>query len=504
MTAPAIPASQAEIIQLQVGDTVPIGSILTQMFLLGLVTDINNPNMFAATLQAYQRQAVLTVPVLQGVKGDPGEPSFALQWQNDDKTDPSQLPTDLGDTVADKGKFWIFGVEDELGNTVATTMYVWWGTAIGWRQLPVGAPGPPGPYPVLTPHIVLETPGSGNGPGGVDSWVHVDGSAANPQFTFHIAAPQGIPGPSAAFGSCPDIDFTTRAPQPGDTIVCTARKTPGAPTGLTITPSGTGGALPAGTYFYKVTATMTNGETLGSNEVTSGALTGTTNKVVLNWTAPVNNGATGYKVYRGTSIGAENQLVGIVTDGATTTFTDVGGSTTPATIPSVGVVAGRNIWVPQTPIPQYPMIYTIPEAAFTSALAIGGATHPICSFDIPPQPWPFKPIVFGQVQIFGLNISFTPLLVGAEVLLADPDSGTRVARGFGNSLGYTTFLPHPSGQDNPAAAITPTNGLGLVPANHTGTQGTLYFNLVNQGMAGVYDFTAVNSGAFVAAWPVPQ
>jgi hypothetical protein len=447
---------------------------------------------------------VMTIPVLQGQKGDPGEPSFALQAQFDGKTDPSQLPTDLGDTAADKGKFWVFGVEDELGNTVATTMYVWWGTAIGWRQLPVGAPGPPGPYPVITPHIILEIPGSGNGPGGVDSWIHVDGSIANPQFEFHIAAPQGVPGPSAALGSCPDVDFTTRAPQAGDTLICTARTTPGAPTGLGITPSGAGGALGAGTYFYKVTATLTNGETLGSNEVTSGALTGTTNKVTLNWTAPAGGGATGYRIYRGTVIGAQNVLVGIVTDGATTTFVDTGAATTPATIPSTGVVAGRPIWIPQPRKLYVPMIYTIPEAAFVSAEGIGSATQPICTFAVPPQDFPWKPIVFGQVQIFGLNISFTPLLVGCEVLLGNATTGTRVARGFGNSLGYTTFIPHPSGEDTPSAAMTPTNGLGLVPANHTGNQGTLYVNLVNQGMAGVYDFTAVNSGMFVAAWPVPQ
>jgi hypothetical protein len=273
---------------------------------------------------------------------------------------------------------------------------------------------------------------------------------------------------------------------------------------LTVIPAGTGGALHAGPYFYKVTATMTNGETLGSNEVTSGVMTGTTNKVTLNWVAPPNGGATGYRIYRGTSVGQENVLVGIVMDGLTTTFDDVGGATTPATIPSTGVVAGRNIWVPQPPLQLFPMIYTVPEAAFTSATGIGSATHPIASFDIPPQPFKWKPIVFGQVQIFGLNISFTPLLVGAEVLLGDPTAGQLISRGFGNSLGYTTFLPHPSNQDNPSAAITPTNGLALVPANHVGTQGTIYVNLVNQGMAGLYDFNSVNSGLFVAAWPVPQ
>lgn len=385
---------QAEIIQLGVGDTIPVANIMTNLFLMGLVTDVNNPNMFAATMQAFQRQAVLTVPVLQGVKGEKGEPSFALQWQNDGKTDPEQLPTNLGDTVADLGKFWIFGVEDDNGNTVATTMYVWWGTVIGFRQLPVGAPGPPGPYPVITPNIVVELPGSHLGPDGVDSWIHVEGIASNPQFTFHIAAPQGLPGPVGPLYTQGDVDMLTHPPQPGDVLTCTAR-----------------------------------------------------------------------------------------------------------TVPIDGVQ--YPVWEPQPPLVKYPMIYTVPEAAFISAAGIGGATHPIASFAIPPQPFKWKPVVFGQVQIFGLNISFTPLLVGAEVLLGDPTSGQLISRGFGNSLGYTTFIPHPSNAANTAAAITPTNSLGLVQANHTGNAGTIYVNLVNQGMAGVYDFNRVNSGLFVAAWPVP-
>jgi hypothetical protein len=390
MTIPA----QAEIVQLGLGDTVPIGNIMMNMFLMGLVTDPNNPNLFAATMQAYQRQAVLTVPVLQGVKGDPGEPSFALQWQNDDKTDPSQLPTDLGDTVADRGKFWVFAVLDENGNPIATTMYVWWGTVIGWRQLPVGAPGPPGPYPVITPNIVLEVPGSHNGPGGVDSWIHADGIASSPVFTFHIAAPQGVPGPSAALGSCPDIDFST-PPVAGDTLVCTS----------------------------------------------------------------------------------DTVVVGGVT---------------------------RPVWKPQAPLQMFPMIYTIPEAAFTSALGIGGAMQPICTFAVPPQTFKWKPVVFGQVKIFGANISFTPLLVGAEVRLGEATTGPIVGRGFGNSLGYTTFIPHTSDAASPSVAMTPTNALGLVQANHTGTAGTLYVNLVNEGMAGVYDFNSADAQLFVAAWPVPQ
>lgn len=499
MTAPP----QAEIIQLNVGDTVPLGSLVVNLILMGIVTDINNPNMFAATMEAFQQTAALTVPVLQGPPGNDGQPAFALQWQNDGKTDPTELPTSLGDTVADLGKFWVFGIKDTNGNTVATTMYIWWGSVIGWRQLPVGAPGPPGPYPVITPHIVREATGSGNGPGGVDSWIAVTGPASNPQMTFHIAAPQGPVGPAASLGEAADVDFTTRAPQPGDTLQCTARKTPGAPTNLTITMSSTGGSLVGGPYFYKVLATVTNGKTLAGNEVTSGALTGTTSKATLNWLAPANGGATGYEVWRGTGIGSENRLMAVITDPTVTTWIDNGTQAgTPGTMPSVGIVAGRSIWVP-TPL-KIPTInfYTIPEAAFSSVLAIGGATQPICTYEIPVQDGACKPWVTGQLQIHGANISLTPLLVGAEVRLGDPNTGPVVARGFGNSLGYVTFIPHPSTPSTPADAMTPTNAYGKIPLGATAAQRTLYVNLVNQGMAGVYDFNSGNAQMDVVLWPV--
>lgn len=381
-----------EIIQLGIGDTIPIGQVMANIILMGIVTDINNPNMFAATMEAFQNQAVLTIPVLQGPKGDKGDPTFALQWQNDNKTNPSQLPTNLGNTVADLGKFWIFGVVDELGNTIATTMYVWWGTALGWKQLPVGAPGPPGPYPVITPLIILEVPGTHLGPGGADSWVKVTGSASSPQFEFHIAAPQGVMGPSAALSTCPDVTLTD--PQPGDVLTCTAQ---------TVTVDG----------------------------VT-------------------------YKVWK-------NLPPKIIT----------------------------------------PAMYTIPEAAFTSALGIGSAPQQVCTFPVPPQAGAWKPWITGQMQIFGANISLTPLLVGAEVRLGNPSTGPIVARGFGNSLGYVTLIPHTSDGSNPSAAMTPTNAYGKVNANHTGTQGTLYVNLVNQGMAGVYDFHSANAQLNVLALGVP-
>src|SRR5438067_101494 len=79
-----------------------------------------------------------------------------------------------------------------------------------------------------------------------------------------------------------------------------------APTLTLGSTSTTGGTLPAGATYWKVTATAANGEGIGSNEVTA-SLTGSTSSQPLSWTAVT--GATGYKVYRGTAAGAENVLV---------------------------------------------------------------------------------------------------------------------------------------------------------------------------------------------------
>jgi len=96
-----------------------------------------------------------------------------------------------------------------------------------------------------------------------------------------------------------------------------------APTGLAVTGSTTGGTLTAGSYYWVITAVNTN-ESANSNEV-SATLTGTTASASLTWTAVT--GATGYKIYRGTTGGGENILVTTITSGSTVTYTDIGSGT---------------------------------------------------------------------------------------------------------------------------------------------------------------------------------
>ncbi|GGH93745.1 phage tail tube protein [Arthrobacter liuii] len=91
----------------------------------------------------------------------------------------------------------------------------------------------------------------------------------------------------------------------------------------------TGGTLPAGATYWKITATATGGEGVGSNEVTA-TLTGSTSSQPLSWTAVT--GASGYNIYRGTAAGAENILVASV--GTVTTYTDTGAAGTAGTPPT--------------------------------------------------------------------------------------------------------------------------------------------------------------------------
>lgn len=91
--------------------------------------------------------------------------------------------------------------------------------------------------------------------------------------------------------------------------------TPAAPT---VVGSGTGGALPAATYSYRITAINAVGETLASPSSTGVVATGTTSRMTLSWAAVT--GATGYRIYGRT--GASFLFIASV--GAVTTYVDFG------------------------------------------------------------------------------------------------------------------------------------------------------------------------------------
>ena len=103
-----------------------------------------------------------------------------------------------------------------------------------------------------------------------------------------------------------------------------------APTGVAATPSGTGGTLPAGTYYYRVTFLNAAGETIGSAEVTA-TTTGSTSSVSIAWNT--NSGATSARIYRGTASGA--QTVYYTDADGVGPFVDTGAAGTAGTVPNV-------------------------------------------------------------------------------------------------------------------------------------------------------------------------
>lgn len=102
-----------------------------------------------------------------------------------------------------------------------------------------------------------------------------------------------------------------------------------------------------GTYFWKVTAINTLGETVGSNEVTATLILN--DHQTISW-SPI-AGSTGYKVYRGTAAGGENKLIATV--GTILNFVDDGIPGTTATVPTTNttgsstpaVAADGEVWM---------------------------------------------------------------------------------------------------------------------------------------------------------------
>lgn len=95
-----------------------------------------------------------------------------------------------------------------------------------------------------------------------------------------------------------------------------------------------GGTLAAGTYFYRVTALSSRGETLASVE-TSQVTTGTTSTVTVNWTTVT--GAVAYKVY-GRSTGAELYMQTLPS--GTLTWIDTGSVTPAGALPTADTSGG--------------------------------------------------------------------------------------------------------------------------------------------------------------------
>ena len=97
--------------------------------------------------------------------------------------------------------------------------------------------------------------------------------------------------------------------------------------GISATPSASGGSLATNTYFYKVTALDGAGNETSISIATevSAAVTGPTGSVLVSWTG-IAGAAGGYRVYRGASAGGESTFFSVPF--GTNSFTDTGAAGT--------------------------------------------------------------------------------------------------------------------------------------------------------------------------------
>jgi hypothetical protein len=166
--------------------------------------------------------------------------------------------------------------------------------------------------------------------------------------------------------------------------------------------------------------------------------------------------------------------------------------------------AGEMIWKPLAPSAFATQFYSMPESAFTAYTGISQQAA-IGSFQLPPQPFPWTPVVWGHIGMGGAMLSTSPFKIGCEVLLGNATQGLMVARGFGTPLGEVNIMPHYSTPANKNRALTPTNRYAVVPANHTDpAQGTVYVNLWNDGQYGAYDFNPQGAQLFLLVVPLER
>jgi hypothetical protein len=165
---------------------------------------------------------------------------------------------------------------------------------------------------------------------------------------------------------------------------------------------------------------------------------------------------------------------------------------------------GDPLWIPVSISALIPAPFSVPESSFTNYQG-GAANAKIGQFAIPPQAFPWTPVVWGHFKASGIELDSDPLLIGCEVRLGDPQAGTLIGRGFGNSSGEINIMPHYSNPNDNSAALAPGNGRAVVPANHKNpAQGTLYVHLSSDGAAGLYAFNRKNAQLFVMVVPVEQ
>lgn len=349
----------------ELGDLVPLGQALMNFTWWGYVTDIDTPTGVWATMEAVGDEAFVTMDVLQGPRGFPGQnaPLVEILWDPAIET-TDDLPDDWDINDKNKG-YWI-------GDLV----YIWNGDN-AWIPKRPGPAGPTGRTPIISVAAHSDILTWDEQLLGAEPIADIAGTPENPHITLQV--PQGPPGPTGPAGP---IRLSEDYWEPED---------------------------------------------------------GPVDKSMMVWN--------------------EDTQKWEAVDSAVFT----------------------------------PRFFTVPEGAFTNFSGVA-TRQQICAFEIPPMPFDYVIKVGGHIRAIGLEADADPLIIGAEVRVGNATSGQLIGRGFGNISTWTTFTPHYStGGGGSMDAVTPDGSIGRIPKNTSGAASTVYVNLYNDGLFGLYNFN--KSGA---------
>ncbi|OYV51877.1 MAG: hypothetical protein B7X10_00435, partial [Burkholderiales bacterium 21-58-4] len=290
--------------------------------------------------------------ITAGGQSLPGSESAATVTTNNGSVELSWAPV-LGASGYDIYRGTVTGAEEALVGTVignATTSFVDTGTpfaapppATNTATVPAPVQKAPVPgsggiltagtyhYEITATTAAGETTASNEQPVVVGasgevmlSWTAVAGATG--YNVYRSTSSSFTPGPGTVLATQVVGGGTTSALDPGSGNPGSPPPTNTAtildPTQAAPTTSATGGSLSAGTYYYEVTALTANGQTTANSE-RSVLVAGPNGQVTVTWAFV--QGATGYNIYRGSTSGGENVLVGSVPSGAVTSFVDLGG-----------------------------------------------------------------------------------------------------------------------------------------------------------------------------------
>lgn len=161
-----------------------LGKASVETRIYGLAPRDGHPPLSQGFWKVVGTDAVLGIPVLQGRPGPDGTPAVPFNWQYDNFTSASQLPTTLG--ASDAGKAWIIKASGG-----SSSIHYWDGTSFH-VFLNVFAEGAPGATPDPDFAFVVDLAA------GATPTVSKSGTALNPGYTVHLPSFKGDPGPTGS------------------------------------------------------------------------------------------------------------------------------------------------------------------------------------------------------------------------------------------------------------------------------------------------------------------